>query len=293
MRKLALVAAFAGAMFAEAMFAGGMFAAFVPPACAQRTASGATGHFAAPAGRPVAPPVNAPAFNRIRGGHAFGRDQRPFSRFPHNVPFGSQFFPLLSDWFNPQGLSEQDLSAQDLYAAGYPIASQLPFFVMQGGPAAAADAADRQPQPSQESLLIELQGDRYVRVGDNQVASGGQPLTLTPGHDAGSPAPRQHSARAVSHDSSRSQPSVIAAAGPAAPLPPVILVFGDGTRQEVHDYTIADGVLYARGDFYTDGYWNKKIELAKLNVPETFTANSTRGVSFVLPSAPNEVITRP
>jgi hypothetical protein len=278
MRKLALVA----------MLASAILAAFVPWACAQRAASGAMGHFVAPA-RPSTPAVNAPAFNRARGSLAVGHNRPPFSRFPHNVPFGSQLFPLLSDWFNPQ-----DLSAQDLYAAGYPVASPLPYFVMQGGPAAAADSAGRQPQPSQESLLIELQGDRYVRVSESQVASGGQPLTLTPDHDARpASAPRQRSTRAISHDSERSQPSVIATATSAAPLPPVVLVLRDGTRQEVHDYTIADGVLYARGDFYIDGYWNKKIELAKLNVPETLTANSTRGVRFVLPSAPNEVITRP
>jgi hypothetical protein len=71
------------------------------------------------------------------------------------------------------------------------------------------------------------------------------------------------------------------------------LVFRDGHKEEVRDYSIADGVLYARGDFYTDGYWNKNISLSSLDVAQTLQANAERGVKFVLPSAPNEVITRP
>jgi hypothetical protein len=70
-------------------------------------------------------------------------------------------------------------------------------------------------------------------------------------------------------------------------------MFRDGHSEEVRDYTIADGVLYARGDYYTDGYWNKKIDLAALNLPQTREANADRSVKFVLPSSPNEVITRP
>jgi len=86
------------------------------------------------------------------------------------------------------------------------------------------------------------------------------------------------------------------AAGPAAAarvLPAAILIFRDGHSQEVHDYTIADGFLYARGDFYTDGYWNKKIDLAALDLAATMQTNSARNVKFVIPSSPNEVITRP
>ena len=76
-------------------------------------------------------------------------------------------------------------------------------------------------------------------------------------------------------------------------LPPAVLVFRDGHGEEVHDYTIADGFLYARGDFYSDGYWNKKIDLSTLDLSQTLQTNSTRSVKFILPSSPNEVITRP
>lgn len=258
-----------------------IFAMFtlVPWACAQRMTPGAPAHFAAP-GHPAFNPAQG---NLVRGNVAGGNfaprhGGSPVSRFPRTGPFGTQFFPLLSDWLN------QD----DLYAAGYPIASQLPF-VVQGGSAGAADFDDRQPQSPHESLLIELQGDRYVRVNNSPAENGVQQLASNPDRDALPLTPRKNSTRgsAASH-----APSV-ASASPAVPLPAVILVLRDGTRQEVRDYTIADGVLYARSDFYTDGYWNKRIELAKLNLAETLSTNNTRGVKFVLPTAPNEVITRP
>jgi hypothetical protein len=86
---------------------------------------------------------------------------------------------------------------------------------------------------------------------------------------------------------------MIAAAPAALALPATILIFRDGHSEEVRDYTIADGSLYVRGDFYTDGYWNKKIDLSALNLAATMQTNATRNVKFVIPSSPNEVITRP
>jgi hypothetical protein len=116
------------------------------------------------------------------------------------------------------------------------------------------------PQP----LMIELQNGRYVRV--STTAADGEAQELAPA----------------------------TAAAPAAPnLPSVALVFRDGHNEEVRDYTIADGILYARGDFYIDGYWNKKIALSTLNLAQTLQENAARNVKFVLPSSPNEVITRP
>jgi hypothetical protein len=81
---------------------------------------------------------------------------------------------------------------------------------------------------------------------------------------------------------------------PAGVLPhelaPTVLVYRDGRREEVREYSIANGVLYARGDYYADGYWNKKIELAALDLPQTVKANQERGVKFVLPDSPNNVV---
>lgn len=74
---------------------------------------------------------------------------------------------------------------------------------------------------------------------------------------------------------------------------PVILIFRDGHREEVTEYTIAAGVLYAHLDYATDGSWNKTIALSSLNLPETTKTNQSRGIKFQLPHSPNEVILRP
>lgn len=125
----------------------------------------------------------------------------------------------------------------------------------------------RQPTPG-EPLMIELQGDRYVRVNKTAAGADAQPIA-SPGSNPG-----------------------ITSAPRAQDLPPAVLIFRDGHSEQVRDYTIADGALYARGDYYSDGYWNKKIDLASLNVPETLQANAERNVKFILPSSPNEVIAR-
>jgi hypothetical protein len=61
----------------------------------------------------------------------------------------------------------------------------------------------------------------------------------------------------------------------------------------VSDYAIVGVVMYARGDYWQNGYWTKNIQLSALNVPATLKANQDNGVKFTLPSSPNEVITRP
>jgi hypothetical protein len=132
------------------------------------------------------------------------------------------------------------------------------------------------PPSSNDAVMIELQNGRYVRV-DSPAANGDATLLKSPPNQ-----PRASSAH---------EPA--AAPSPAQNLPSAILIFRDGHSEEVHDYAIAGGILYARGDYYTDGYWNKKIDLAALNVPETLQANATRSIKFVLPASPNEVITRP
>jgi hypothetical protein len=138
--------------------------------------------------------------------------------------------------------------------------------------------------------MIELQGGRYVRVSNTSPDAEPLPLNLGAQNSGskGSKSLRPNKSGAHSNPA-----PLIAAATPAQDLPPVVLVFRDGHSEEVRDYTIADGMLYARGDFYTDGYWNKKIDLFNLDVTQTLQANAAREVKFVLPSSPNEVITRP
>ena len=80
---------------------------------------------------------------------------------------------------------------------------------------------------------------------------------------------------------------------PPRELPPAVLVFRDGRREEVSDYTIMNGTMYSKADYWTSGSWTKKIQIADLDVPATVKINQERGVKFVLPASPNEVVMRP
>jgi hypothetical protein len=242
-----------------------------PYATAQRAASG--GHAAAP-GHSATPHFNAP-----HGNFAFGRNGH-LSGFRRSSPYSPAYaslpFPFFGDSFDPD----------DIYSTGYPVASQPPPYLLQAlsqmtGPAVsnlgeAMSSPSINESSSSQPLMIELQNGHYVRV-DSTVANG-DPLPLDP------PPSRARSIHSVASTNSAPQ---------TQPLPPAVLIFRDGHSEEVRDYTIADGILYARGDYYTDGYWNKKINLIALNVPETMQANANRNVKFVLPSSPNEVVTRP
>ena len=136
----------------------------------------------------------------------------------------------------------------------------------------ALSATQQPPKPDSQSLLIELQGDRYVNLTTAETPGNAPEPTIVP-----------------------RSPKKETGGKPTATreLMPVTLLFRDGHREDVRDYTIADGIIYARGDFYNDGYWNKKIELSALDLRETVKSNQARGVRFVLPNSPNEVITRP
>jgi hypothetical protein len=215
-------------------------------------------------------------------------------------PLTSFLSPFLGDSFNPE----------DLSSAGDP--SQAPPFLLQAsrafsGPGGFSGPPDNNLEPpSSQPLLIELQGDRYVRVTSAAIDGEALPLNAASNNIHGNSAqpskpPVSHLRKPLAQRSANRAglglgpgPMIGAAAAPAVrELPAAILIFRDGHSEEVHDYTIADGSLYARGDYYTDGYWNKKIDLATLNLTATVQTNSTRNVKFVIPSSPNEVITRP
>ena len=233
----------------------------------------------------MAPHGIAPHAHSPKNNFSIGRNARGFRRSsPYDFGYGSLPFPFLGDNFDPG----------DIYSTGYPVASEPPPYLMQalqqlassgGNPfgTAMAPMNTREPESS-EPLTIELQNGRYVHVKNTPADSDAEPLKF-----ANSPeTPRPSKAPKPSQQSS-STPQMVA----AAPLAPVLLIFRDGHSEEVRDYTIADGMLYARGDYYSDGYWTKKIDLAALNVAQTLQANAGRNVKFVLPSSPNEVITRP
>jgi hypothetical protein len=230
-----------------------------------------------------------PGISRVRshaGNFASGRRRGSPLASPYgSSPYNSLPFPFFGDAFNPD----------DIYSSGYPVASQPPPFLMEalqtltapnaGAKGSHAILEDQGPSNSQP-LMIELQNGRYVRVKSAAVDGEAQPLAL-----ANSQPVKLARVRPAKPSSTDSAPPLVAVA--AVPLPAAVLIFRDGHSEEVRDYTIADGMLYARGDYYSDGYWNKKIDLAGLNVPSTLEANAARSVKFVLPKSPNEVITRP
>jgi hypothetical protein len=201
----------------------------------------------------ITPHSATPHLNSATGSFALGRTGYA-SRFRQPFPYTSLPFPFFADSFNPD----------DIYSTGYPVAAQLPVIMLQAARTMArSEYADRPATP--QPLMIELQNGRYVRVNRAAADSGAVLLDLAPDR----------------------------APSPPYELAPVLLVFRDGHSEEVRNYTIADGILYASGDYYTDGYWNKKIALSTVNVPQTLEANAARNVKFVLPKSPNEVITRP
>lgn len=125
------------------------------------------------------------------------------------------------------------------------------------------------PPPAQP-LLIELRGDNYVQLsGEHDTKS----QMIAP---ESSPAKIQ-------------KPQTIA----QAQTQPSTLIFRDGHEEEVANYTISNGILYASADYYSAGSWNREIKIASLNVPQTIATNQSRGVPFHLPGAPNEVVVGP
>jgi hypothetical protein len=212
--------------------------------------------------------TSAAAQRSPRGGFASGRFAHS-SRLARRSPYEALPFPFLGDSFN----------LQDLYSSGYPVASQPPVIFLQAAGALSETSIrseSREPSPIQP-LTIELQNGRYVRVANSEVNGDALPLTL----------PAQ-----LATNSHAATPSPAITAPPAQNPAPAVLIFQDGHTEEVRDYTIAAGVLYARGDYYNDGYWLKQISLTTLNLSQTLQANASRGVKFSLPSSPNEVITR-
>ncbi len=142
--------------------------------------------------------------------------------------------------------------------------------VVQAAPAAAQTPEARTTEP----LLLEWQGDHWVRV-----TSYGQSATVDSSEES-----NRRSARPVRNR---------AAVQPPRELPPAVLVFRDGRREEVSSYTIVSGTMYTKADYWTSGTWTKKIQIADLDLPTTFKLNQERGVNFALPAGPHEVVIRP
>jgi hypothetical protein len=197
-------------------------------------------------------------FGGFRNGGFPGGQRHEFGG-RNSVWFGDPFF--YSDYSSPPAV----------YAPPAP-----PVVIVQ--PTSAAAPAEPTPEP----LMIEWQGDKYVRFDGQRDSAASLSLDYS---EAPSSVPARTN-KPTFHSSTETQT-------PRVELPPVVLVYPDGHREKVSDYVIANGNLYARGDYWRDGFWTKTVQLSALDIPATLRANSDSGVKFVLPSGPNEVVTRP
>jgi hypothetical protein len=218
-------------------------ALFVPPAQAQRQFAVAPSS----AGR------NGPAFSR-HGGMA-----PPFVRPRHARRRYADY------GFAPYFYSDDD------YYSEPPVIEVPPTqFIQQTAPAPEAPAPVRNPP---DSLVLELQGDHWVRVTNyGQSQTDGQSLKSGLGETISRP--------------------TLATESPAE-IPPAILVFRDGHREEIGKYTVVGTTLYASADYWRSGSWTRKVQLSELDVPATLQLNQQRDAKFSLPSGPGEIMIRP
>lgn len=200
-----------------------------------------------------APPYASGLARPMRGGF-FGAHR--------GVHSGSFFYPLA--YADP-------IYSDYLSSTGYPVASEPPAIIVQAPQASATAGVAASPA---QPLMIELQDDHYVRVSGEDV-SGTEMIDKVP------------SSKTAERRSNEMGYSI-----PTPELRKAVIVFRDGHREEIYDYTIADGMLYARADQY-DASSNRKIELSSLNLQETVADNQSRGVRFQLPKAGNEVTVGP
>jgi hypothetical protein len=140
-------------------------------------------------------------------------------------------------------------------------------------PPARAPAPSPEIHKAADSVVMELRGDRWVRL-----------TTTGPVEVVGQlPSPTARSALLSAFDE----------APAASPLPAAILVFRDGHREEAARYTIVGNTLFLKADYWSTGSWTRKVLITDLDIPATLKLNIEHGTRFTLPSRPSEVILRP
>jgi hypothetical protein len=142
---------------------------------------------------------------------------------------------------------------------------------------AAAPVAPAATPPA--PLVLELRGDHWVRIENYNSSVGTQ---------SSQPERAPNLKRGPSDVGSR--PSQ--ASQPSRELPPVVLVFRDGHKEEIEKYMIMGATICTGADYWSSGSWTRKIPIAELDVPATIKLNQEQGVKFTLPSGPSEVILR-
>lgn len=133
--------------------------------------------------------------------------------------------------------------------------------------------------PPADPLVLEFQGGQWVRIANyGQSPTGAQPVP---------PGPAQATnLRSVTAGGNE-------AAQPPRELPPAVLVFRDGHKEEIEGYTIVGDVIYTSADYWSTGSWTREVPIAQLDVPATLKLNQERGGKFSLPSGPHEIVIRP
>jgi hypothetical protein len=161
------------------------------------------------------------------------------------------------------------LSLEYLYQPVAPEYVAPPQFVMVPPP----QEPSPEPKPAQ-LLLIERHGDRFVRIRDSEDEQHDWEVARNESRAA----PISEGLPATS--STRSEPQL------------TVLIFRDRRREEISNYTIVGGILYEATDYWSTGSWTKSVNLALLDLPATVRENRVRGVRFLLPSGPYEVVVR-
>jgi hypothetical protein len=223
----------------------------------------------------------SPAVAQIRGGGmgtaGFGISVGPPAT-GHGTSMGgaARFHPVHGTGRGPVLLSYPYFYSDSDYYAGEVSQRQPQVIVVSAAPAPAPE-----PPVLRESLLIELQGDHFVRTTSSSKISADAEQTRPDYSEKSAPTVRQTATKQRKAEQ------------PAPELPPAVLVFHDGRKEEVSEYSIISGTIYSKADYWATGSWTRKIQIADLDVPTTLKLNQERGVKFMLPTSPNEVVTRP
>jgi len=191
-----------------------------------------------------------------RGGTTFrltGRFGRAHRRGFFN---GSAYLPI------PYPYSDYDYESEEI--APEPMPSSVVVVQPAAAPPAPAAASSIEP------VLLEYRDGQWVRM------------------PVGAQTPLEPAAKQPETPSSKLQP-----AAPRPPLPPAVLVFRDGHKEEIAKYMIKDGAIFTGADYWTTGSWTRKIAIADLDVAATRNLNAERATNFQLPSGPNEIMIRP
>jgi hypothetical protein len=192
-----------------------------------------------------------------------------FHGTPHGTPAGS--FQRFHGF--PQGLYGSSFFYPDYYTAAQPaeLAPSAPqVIVMQ--PATDKPQRDARDEKPTQMLLLERRGDHFVRVGESDA---------------------EHESRAANKNVEGASHTLSSGSSEHRAIPPAVLIFRDGHREEVSSYTISQGILYATSNYWETGTWANRVQLTSLDLPATLRENQARGSRFVLPAGPNEVAVRP